>query len=383
MRADPIVRVRLAIDPRCHKVAHHQPVRRPEAGPDLVVVRDGLIAAVYALLFDQRANRRRLRRNPHRSRADVADNTRPHVRALVAIVLIPVRSLLGAPAADRSSPAHQRDLLPVIVQVKREAWVGLARLRDRLAVVVVGQLVPDIAAIHDHRQLHGGLVVLGQRWQLDRDAQPLKVSRRVASKELLRCRSIGQPQLRQCGLGRLADEVAHRQLLPGHRLVRHRPALAIHAAVFKQPGGRGHALSHHALQGRKVVVRQVPRQHRHRLFHQVRRFVDHVLALKAAQVVAQPLVVGPGAVADVPVDHVLAGQPLLRFQDDLLVGSDALRRSPLAPLLRQQHRARFGQQRKVDRRLTRPRRIRCKPRPQHRQRRRDAKQLQVVLLAGV
>src|SRR5262249_53532454 len=90
-------------------VGGDQPVGREVTGTDLVVVHHLLRYAVHALPFDQRANRRRGGRDPHRPGDDVAPHARAHVGAFVAVVFVAVRRQVRAPAADGGAPLDERD----------------------------------------------------------------------------------------------------------------------------------------------------------------------------------------------------------------------------------------------------------------------------------
>ena len=162
VQAHAVVEVGAPVLPGRDDVAGDEAVGRQITGAELVVVDHVLVLAPHLLGLDQAADGRRGRREPDRARHHVADDPRAHVRALVAEVLVAVAGLLGAPAADGGAPLGQHDVLVPVLHVQGELRILLARLRFIGAGGVEGQVVPDVAAVDDHRQIHVGPVVLGR-----------------------------------------------------------------------------------------------------------------------------------------------------------------------------------------------------------------------------
>ena len=207
VRAHAVVEVVAAVLAGDHEVTRDQTVRRQIARAELVVVHHAHPLAVDGLALGQRPDRRRRGRDPHRPRDDVADHARADVRLLVAEVFVAVRRLLRSPAADGRPPARQRRQLAADLRVQRQRRVLLARLRLVVALLVERQVVPDVAAIDDDREVHVVGVVVGTRGQLDRHAQPLELGRRVALEERERRRAVCQLHLIQRRLQVLVDQV--------------------------------------------------------------------------------------------------------------------------------------------------------------------------------
>ena len=84
----------------------------------------------------------------------------------------------------------------------------LLRTWAELPVVVEGQVVPDVAAINDDRQVHLLRVVVGGRRQLDRRAQVLELGGRVALEERQRRLRVGEAELLNRQLRVFVDQVA-------------------------------------------------------------------------------------------------------------------------------------------------------------------------------
>src|SRR5262249_41119003 len=155
----------------------------------------------------QATNRRRLGRDPDRSRHDLPNHARADVGALVTKVLVTVRRLLGAPAADRGAPARERDALALVGREQGEVWITLAREGAEMALRVERQVVPNVAAIDDDREIHVRRVVLRARRQLDRRAQRLKMLGRMALEERLRSFGAREAELLDRRLRVLLDQV--------------------------------------------------------------------------------------------------------------------------------------------------------------------------------
>src|SRR6185503_2217115 len=93
-------------------------------------------------------------RDPDRAGDDVLPHPRADVRVLVLHVDAAVGVHLAAPRADGGAPPAQRDLLAVPVREQHQVRVVIAPLLDQAPAAVVGEVVPDVAAIDLHAQVH-------------------------------------------------------------------------------------------------------------------------------------------------------------------------------------------------------------------------------------
>ena len=286
----------------------------------------------------------------------------------------------------------------------------------RAPFVVVGELVPDVAAVDLRREVHLGGVVLGQRREAHGHAQRAEVTRRVPLEERQRVLGGLEAEAREDGVGGGGHEVGHgvaRAVAAGVRRLRR--------TILEDPPRVHGALREHAAQGREVVDEQRARERLERRALEVGLVEDGVLLLEVEHRLAHGRVVDAGLVLG-ELERALAGEALLHLGErgarrlhapvrlDVLgvarhglgerleaLGASlgARRLEPqlaevvLGQLLLLGRRAPGRdlvdgeQRRRVEGRIAGPRRVGEKPGAQHAERGRYAVQLEVVLVAGV
>ncbi len=139
-------------------VGRHQAVGGGVARAHLVVVHRELDPTVEPAPLEQVPRRGRGRRDPGRPGDDVSPHPGADVRVLVLELLDPLVHL-GPPRADRRRPVDQGDPLLQVVGVDRQLGPAFARLTEPAAVLRVGEVVPDVAAVDHHLEVHVVAVV--------------------------------------------------------------------------------------------------------------------------------------------------------------------------------------------------------------------------------
>src|SRR5262249_10097102 len=115
--------------------------------------------------------------------------------------------LLGLPSADGGRPADQRNLVVAVLRVEGEHRPALDELRRAATAARVGEVVPDVAAVHFGAELHV-LGVVGRHWRkADGDAQRLGGVGGQRLEEAARALWAGPAERLGGGLGRGGEEI--------------------------------------------------------------------------------------------------------------------------------------------------------------------------------
>ena len=262
--------------------------------------------AVPHLAGQQILGRRALGRNPDRPGHDVF----PHARADVGVLVLEVHLAIGAhfaaPGSDSGAPATKWDLLLVPLHIQGEAGEVHARLRDGFAVVIKGEVVPDIAPINLDGKIHLAAVVgrklgrqEGHMQQLAR--QPLGAEGVQRAEHVV---SGADLQGRHERVGVLRNEIWNGVLDPRKVLVGGRLLSPRHRTVFDDARRIGHPFHQDATEGVEVQVERLPLQGRQRLTAEKPPAENVVLALPSRQRLV-------GRQIELPV-YVLGQQALAR-----------------------------------------------------------------------